>query len=180
MPASFEDIRVAILLHANTRGLCGCAVYSIEMCRAGVDRLSRCADEFGPENLGPCCPLSGMLEEFCGNADAFVASYVTPEQMAYFNASMTVCNQDHGGDDQQCNQAVNQTLSCVYGSGSGPQCCGTFYNLQSQCGNGNLYTLIYTLMERSGNQDHVFATYQLTNMLSMCPRTPAVCACVDC
>jgi hypothetical protein len=156
--------------------LCRLAVYSIDMCRAGIDRLTRCANQYGPENLEPCCSLSGMVGEFCSNTDGFVEAYVTPDQMAYFNASMTFCKRNNGGGGGgQCDQAINQTLTCISNSGNGPQCCGAYYNVQSQCGNGNLFNVIRALLERAGNQDNVFTTYQLTNLLGMCPRT---CVCV--
>jgi hypothetical protein len=152
------------------------------MCLAGIDRLKRCRAAQPPNATftGECCPYAQFTYQFCQNREEFVSTVVTPEEWAYFNATMEMCNREdggHGGYDE-CASAVYNASGCysllAFMTGEydkpHPECCGFWSNVQSKCGSpGDSVLTVTNLLTRVMNALDPYSFGVVANMSNYCP-----------
>jgi hypothetical protein len=155
------------------------------MCLAAINRLKRCRSLHGNStSTGVCCGPAQFVFQFCDNHDELAATEVSPDEMAFFNATIEMCMNDdggHGGGYDACTSAVYNASGCYFSRANmtgiydkpHPECCAAWSNVQSQCGEpgDSVATVTNMLSKVMLNLDPYTFGY-VANMSNYCPGGP--------
>lgn len=140
------------------------------MCAAAVHRLDRCFQAH-PSDVGACCPWVEQSNMFCYGLNDFKTSV---EVSSEFGARLAAANCSNnngggGGGNDQCYNAVSQTLMC--NAMNGAECCDSYLNIIGQCGGGDVFDATQFIMGNVAQQfGGVGSLIKVMHVQQMCPR----------